>query len=238
VLTVPGSVENFLHIGIFLIDCTWLKTTLTKTIEELRKLCLEQFRNQASEEMRNITARFTEIGDKLSCAPSTPQQLASLTEYLKKISVEQFSLQQRIENVMKRYSILEDFYFEITEAEFLERWELYTWPKLIKKKITDIEKVNSIERLKMIRELRSNQKDLEKTIFSLAEEASEVDQYRELDNALNVCFLSEETLLMIYRLLIKYARYTRICKQQVKQQSSIITKRNFSILKCPPRARR
>jgi hypothetical protein len=38
----------------------------------------------------------------------------------------------------------------------------------------------------MIRELRSNQKALEQKIFRLADEASELDSFKDLDNALTV----------------------------------------------------
>lgn len=50
--------------------------------------------------------------------------------------------------------------------------------------------MNQVERLKMIRELRSNQKELEQKIFSLAEEALEIDKYKDLEMAIAVSTFS------------------------------------------------
>ena len=60
---------------------------------------------------------------------------------------------------------MEEFQFEITQEEFQNIWELYAWPQFIKKQIAEVEKSNQISRWRMIRELRTNQKQLEETIF-------------------------------------------------------------------------
>ncbi len=44
--------------------------------------------------------RFKEIGERLQQAPTSPQELASLTEYVQKISLEMMSLQQKIDTIM------------------------------------------------------------------------------------------------------------------------------------------
>jgi hypothetical protein len=64
---------------------------------------------------------------------------------------------------------------------------------VIKRKINDAEKLNQIERLKLIRDLRSNQKTLENSINALAEEVNEMEKHGELDMAINV-----RDLLILY----------------------------------------
>lgn len=57
---------------------------------------------------------------------------------------------------------------------------------MIKKLILDIEKINQVERLRMIRDLRTNQKLLETKVYQLSDQVIELDQYRDLDMALTV----------------------------------------------------
>lgn len=195
-----------MKIGIFAIDCTWLKETIATVTSEIKKTCLELFKNEVYEDMKGTTARFVTINEKLANAPTNPQELHDLSEYVQKVSVEQFTLQQRIDVIMvillfyynhvaececvqKKYNLLEEFCYPIPAEEFQEKWELFGWPQIIKRRISDVEKINQLERLKMIRELRTNQKILEHKIFKLVEEVSEIDSYRELENAINVSHL-------------------------------------------------
>lgn len=147
--------------------------------------------------------RYHAVKERLDQTPSSPQELAQLTEYVKGMAAEQPALQQKIDAVMvkdhlvepsfadfaplqKKYMLLEEFYMVITEEEFQEKWEVFGWPSIIKKKLSDVEKMNQIERLRMIRELRLNQKQLETRIYQLAEEASEIDGFKDLDQAISV----------------------------------------------------
>ncbi|PRP87942.1 putative dynein heavy chain [Planoprotostelium fungivorum] len=182
---IEERLESQLNIGMFAIDCSWLKQTLCEIMSDLRRSCLDNFRTQAYDELNVIFDRFVEISDKLNQVPKTPQELSSLSDFVQKIAVEQFTLQQKIDTVMKKYNILEEFFFEVTTEEFEKLWELYGWPQRIKNKISDVEKINQIERLKMIRELRSNQKSLEDTMQRVSEEVLEIEKYRDMDNALN-----------------------------------------------------
>jgi hypothetical protein len=89
-----------MKIGIFAIDCTWLKETIATVTSEIKKTCLELFKNEVYEDMKSTTARFVTINEKLANAPTNPQELHDLSEYVQKVSVEQFTLQQRIDVIM------------------------------------------------------------------------------------------------------------------------------------------
>lgn len=57
---------------------------------------------------------------------------------------------------------------------------------MIKRKISEIDKINQVERLRMIRDLRANQKALETKVYQLAEQAAELDAFHNLDAAITV----------------------------------------------------
>eukprot|EP01119_Soliformovum_irregulare_P017766 TRINITY_DN5330_c0_g1_i3.p1 TRINITY_DN5330_c0_g1~~TRINITY_DN5330_c0_g1_i3.p1 ORF type:complete len:3685 (-),score=1128.16 TRINITY_DN5330_c0_g1_i3:1844-12898(-) len=179
-------IEDHFPLGLFLVDCTWLRTTVSTICHETRAACLEAFRQSTFEELKSTEAKFISMKARLAEVPTTPQELSSITEYVKKVSVEQFVLQQKIDTILKRYSILEEFRYEISGEEFNEKWNLFSWPQNIKRLIADADKANQIIRWKMIRELRNNQKTLEETIFQFAEEASEIDRFKDIENAITM----------------------------------------------------
>jgi len=82
--------------------------------------------------------------------------------------------------------VLEDFTFTISQEEFGEKYELFEWPLVVKCKIGEIDKINQVKRLRMIRDLRANQKTLETKIYQLAEQAAELDIYDNLDDAIMI----------------------------------------------------
>lgn len=86
--------------------------------ENITQYCLEFFRNQAYLELNGIIDRCQEIEYRLSLPPGSPQELVDLIEFIKVVTAEQSTLQQRIDNVIKKYALLEEFYMEVTPEEF------------------------------------------------------------------------------------------------------------------------
>jgi dynein heavy chain len=112
--------------------------------------------------------------------------LVDLIEFIKTVTSEQVVLQQRIDSVIKKYALLEEFFMEVSLEEFNEKWELYGWPKILKRKISDTEKVLQIERLRLIRDLRTNQKNLEQSITQLSDQVADISKYKDLEMAITV----------------------------------------------------
>ena len=85
---------------------------------------------------------------------------------------------------------------------------MYGWPKILKRKISDTEKALQLERLRLIRDLRSNQKIIEQTITRLADQVAEISVHKDLEMAITVCF-TFRAILIIIRLEIALKHYIR-----------------------------
>eukprot|EP01105_Mastigella_eilhardi_P025496 TRINITY_DN6953_c0_g1_i1.p1 TRINITY_DN6953_c0_g1~~TRINITY_DN6953_c0_g1_i1.p1 ORF type:complete len:4254 (+),score=1253.29 TRINITY_DN6953_c0_g1_i1:29-12763(+) len=177
------KLEEHIAIGIFDVDCTQVKVALVTTSSQIRNACLNLLQTQSHTELMQITNQFQEMLDKLTKKPTTPVELADVTKLVDQVTTDLPELAQQISTIAKRYQLLEDFGYEVSNEEFDQKWRLMGWPRRIRQALFSIEKVNSIERLRMIRDLRANQKVLEERVFQLDALASEMYNFRDIEQA-------------------------------------------------------
>eukprot|EP00727_Mastigamoeba_balamuthi_P002571 m51a1_g12310 putative dynein heavy chain family protein (4480) ;mRNA; f:383974-398640 len=184
--TVMRKVEEHLSIGIFQVDCTSVKAALNEMAQKMQKECLELLHSQTKSELSELSEMFEQMQEKLTRKPTSPAELAEVTAFVDHVQQDLPNVIQRISNLSKRYQMLEDFLYDVGEEEFDQRWQIVGWPRRIRSSIFSVEKTNSVERLHMIRDMRTNQKALEEHVFKLDTLASEIDSFKDLDQAFAV----------------------------------------------------
>jgi Dynein heavy chain, N-terminal region 2 len=176
-----GEVEEFAYLGLFLVLCSHRRNIASLT-DEVDERALAMFAESAESELDETLQQFEDIMIRLDQQPTTPEELSSLTQYIKGVTGEQYLLQEKIDDILRKYNLLEHFRSPIPDDTFARKWKLFGFPSQVQAKIVSVDKINQIERLKMIRNTRIAQKALEGQIDELVEEISELQQVRDLEN--------------------------------------------------------
>ncbi|EAY20056.1 Dynein heavy chain family protein [Trichomonas vaginalis G3] len=165
--------QNQMHmeykLGIFEVNCQKFKDETTKKTRSLITALLTHMKNFAINEIKNLQAEFNKISDNLKETPKTPEELAALREYMEKINSTTKDRQAKMDTAMKRFAFLEDYKFEISNDECQEKYKTLQMPHKLAITFEETDRNITVERGRMIRELKNNQRQLETNTLSVTE---------------------------------------------------------------------
>ncbi|OHT17559.1 Dynein heavy chain family protein [Tritrichomonas foetus] len=167
---IKNDLKNENNIGVFHITCSEFKAKGEKHINELVNQFLNQIKKFAMNSVIELDAEFQNISDKLLTIPHTPEDLAGLKKYLNEVYDTGKIRTKKMESANERFAFLEEFHYAISNEEFEQRYKALQWPQKINGIIDETERTLQVERIRMIRELRTNQRTLENDSLRTTEE--------------------------------------------------------------------
>jgi len=164
-----NDMKPFYNIGMFKLMCRGFQETCKFHIEQMRYMFLSQISKHAVHAVRDLRSDFDIISLELRRQPETPEMLDSIKKYIDNIISTSKQRNEMLSNIISKFEFLEQYRYEISDEDFQQRYEAMKMPTKISQRIEETERILSVERIRMIRDLRSNQRKLENETLSVSE---------------------------------------------------------------------
>ena len=166
---VSGEMKDIYNIGMFRINCLSFKDLSYKHEKSLMTNLLTHLKQFTLDNLRNLQNEFETICEKLKIVPETPEQLANLKDYVDYVTTSTKERSKKMDSVVQHFEFLEEYKFEITNEECKEKYKTLQMPRKITIILDESERMMQVERIRMIKELRQNQRNLESDTLQLAD---------------------------------------------------------------------
>ncbi|KAK8860630.1 hypothetical protein M9Y10_012295 [Tritrichomonas musculus] len=167
---IQNELKSDNNLGVFILLCSEFKEEGSKHIKQLIHHFLNQIKSFALRDVNELDNEFKQISEKLQTVPKTPEELSDLKKYLNDVYETEKARNKKMEMSKDRFSFLEEFHFSFSDDEFEQRYRALQWPQKINAIIDETERTVQVERIRMIRELRANQRSLENDTLQVTEE--------------------------------------------------------------------
>eukprot|EP00002_Diphylleia_rotans_P012132 TRINITY_DN2375_c0_g1_i1.p1 TRINITY_DN2375_c0_g1~~TRINITY_DN2375_c0_g1_i1.p1 ORF type:complete len:4335 (+),score=913.34 TRINITY_DN2375_c0_g1_i1:198-13202(+) len=178
---IRDTLSNNISINVFLFDLEQFRDTLLEKCDSLRNILLEHVYKTASNQLLELKGRMDDTRARLQQPPSDPEELATLREFIRATVESEKEVAESISSVMQKFDFLEEFNYSSEQMDFGVKWEVFGMPRAIQQALQEVDRIVQIERLRMIRELRSNQKSLDDKLAELTKSVEEVQAYDDID---------------------------------------------------------
>ena len=179
---IQNTLKSEYNLGAFHISCEKFKEEKSAQIKDLIYQFLSRVKSLAIEGISELKNEFDTIEVTLKKTPNTPEELAAMKKYLEKVYESEKQRSHKMTIANERFAFLEDFHFEITNEEINFHYNTRQMPQKISSSLDETERMLSVERIRMVRELRANQAKMETETLELADVlASFAAKYTDLD---------------------------------------------------------
>jgi dynein heavy chain len=128
-MSVFDKVIETLTIGMFEVDCTTVKRELSEYFQTTRQHYLRLLNDDVSNDMKLLRAKCADIMQVLQKVPTTPEELADMLKYIHAFPVEYSPMEEKIRTITRKYQVLEEFCYDISNKEMEEKWDLHVIPQ-------------------------------------------------------------------------------------------------------------
>jgi len=179
---VQNETSNDYQLGIFHLSCSEFKSKSVAHIQTLIFNFLSHVKTLALDAITDLQNEFSEITLKLKKIPQTPEELSDIKKYLEHVYDSVKMRNKKMAAANEKFSFLEEFQFGVDNDEFQYRYQTLQMPQKISVLMDETERTLSVERIRMIRELRSNQRKLESESTVLSDQlTSFASKYSDLE---------------------------------------------------------
>ncbi|KAK8861158.1 hypothetical protein M9Y10_012853 [Tritrichomonas musculus] len=192
---VQNEMRSEYNIGIFRVNCTQFKETAAAHTKSLILSLLTHMKQFAICDLQQLQEEFTNINTKLKMVPQTPEQLASLKDFIDNVMESTKERSKKMDSVMQHFAFLEEFRFEITNEECKEKYKTLSMPHKLTSLLDETDRMMQVERIKMIREVRENQRQLEKDVLEIADQIPVfINKYQDLEMTIEAVDQAKEIM--------------------------------------------
>ena len=179
---IQNEMKPTYTLDLFYVSCEEFKETSITHIKTLIHNFLSQVKRYALKDIDELKTEFETIIEKIQKVPETPEELAAMKKYLEQVYDSVKTRAKKMNFANERFAFLEEYQFEVTNEEFQFRYQTLQMPQKISMMMEDTERTLSVERIRMIRELKANEKRLETETNELSEAlASFSAKFNDLD---------------------------------------------------------
>ncbi|OHT04040.1 Dynein heavy chain family protein [Tritrichomonas foetus] len=158
---VTMKMDRSYDIGIFKLSCASFKELSSFHTNSLVVSLLTHMKSIAIHGIKEIEEEFQMISERLKIVPQTPEELAELRKFMDQVIESTNQRQVKTDSIMQRFAFLEEYKFEISNEECQDKYHALQIPHKLSVLINDTDTMLQVERIRMIHELRQNQKQLE-----------------------------------------------------------------------------
>jgi hypothetical protein len=193
---------------LFFVSCQKFKAKASEHFRALSHSFLTQNKNFAMATLTDLNQQFTHITRELKKIPKTPEELDALKKYLEAVFENAKVRGRMMHKAPERFAFLEEFHYEIETAEFDFRYQTMQMPPQISHLLDETEAMLATERIRMIRELRANQRKLETDSIQLTEQVNSFAQkFNDLEMAFDAVFHANDIEAKLKTLIELQNRY-------------------------------
>ena len=222
---VQNLIDDQYKLGILLIDCHEFKANSISKTKSLIENLLARMKELAISELNELKVDFEKIISKLKEVPQTPEQLADLKSYIENINQTTSSRSDKMKIACQRFSFLEEYKYEISNDECNFKYQLLKMPKVLNKQLDSTDQMIQVERVRMIRELRNNQKSLETSLLEMSTQIEVLfNKFQDIEMAVEAAEKvndMQQKLLEIKEKQEKYCSHERLFEFEPQQSKSL-----------------
>ncbi|OHT05113.1 Dynein heavy chain family protein [Tritrichomonas foetus] len=205
---VQNEMKTMYNIGLFKVSCEAFKENAARQTKSLIFALLTHMKQFAICDLQQLQEEFTNINNRLKIVPETPEQLALLKEFMDHVLETTKERSKKMDSVMQHFAFLEEFKFEITNDECQEKYKTLQMPRKLSLLIDETDRMMQVERIRMIRELRQNQRQLETETMELTEMLpSFINKYQDLEMTIEAVDQAKEIQQKLKQLKERQDKY-------------------------------
>ncbi|KAJ6667676.1 hypothetical protein lerEdw1_015997 [Lerista edwardsae] len=122
--SLPGSIV----VGPFHLSVEGVRQNLSKKCKALATSMLDLLAQNLHTQVEDICEVFKAISRKIYEKPNSIEELAELREWMKGIPEKQKTQEELISKVMEDYEVMEEFFYNLTQDDFNDKWAASNWP--------------------------------------------------------------------------------------------------------------
>ena len=185
---LSNQMDEKYSVSIFNIDCSKFKERGIEHTRNLNIALLNQLKEFAVYELSTLSEEFQTINEKIKAEIHTPEELSSLKDFIDSVIKTAPDREEKMNRAMERFAFLEEFKFGISNEEFQEKYQILQIPHKLKLITVDAKRTIQIEKIKMICELRQNQRQLEKDSLAVTELLPAfISKYHDFEMTIDAC---------------------------------------------------
>ncbi|EAY14826.1 Dynein heavy chain family protein [Trichomonas vaginalis G3] len=169
-------------IGPFYIKCEHFKEQSIYHTKALIIALLEHMKEFAICDIKGLQQEFNTINEKITITPKTPEELEKLKIFMDNVLETTKERHRKMNTTMERFTFLEEFKYTVSDQELKEKYKTLQMPHKLSMLIDETETKLSVERIRMVRELRNNQRKLESDVMEITQLLPNiVSKYQDLE---------------------------------------------------------
>ncbi|OHS98393.1 Dynein heavy chain family protein [Tritrichomonas foetus] len=205
---VISELKASYNIGLFRVSCKTFKDTAINHIRCLIYNFLAKMKNLMMNSIMDLHNEYDEIALELKRIPTTPEDLHEMKKYLDYVTESEPGRVKRMEKTKERFKFLEEYQFDLDNEDFSYRFDTLQMPNKITSMLDEADKVLANERIRMIRELRANQRHLENETLITSEQLNAfIIKYTDLDLTLEASDVVNELAQKLQKLKADQDKY-------------------------------
>ena len=169
-------------IGLFKVHCKAFKESAVNQIRCIIYNFLSKMKKLMMTAIEQLHNEYEEIIKNVSKTPETPEDLANLILYLDRAQENESEREKKLKIANQRFAFLEENQFDLENDEFSFRYDTLQMPAKVVQMMSETDHILSQERIRMIRELRINQRRLENDSIAISESLKDfTEKYQDLE---------------------------------------------------------
>jgi hypothetical protein len=185
---VRDEVKSYYYLGLFRVSCKSFKDTAIGHIRELMVNLLTRIKSLLMATVADLKGDFDGIPSSSMNTPTTPEELTEMKVYLEGVIASKHDRELKMQAVQDRFAFLEDFGYSLEDEEFNARFQTLTMPAKITALIEETDRSVGQIRLKLIRDLRANQRRLENDTLAMSSVLTGfISKFTDLDLTYDAC---------------------------------------------------
>nr|WAW84827.1 axonemal dynein heavy chain 1 [Halisarca dujardinii] len=164
---IEATFPPIVIIGPFYVLVETLRVQLSKKCKELSNSLLEYMVKRLKVETDEICAEFRDISRKLFDRPNAIEDLTEQRDYMKTIPEFVSNTQERINQAMINFDLVEDYCYPLSNEGFDARWTTLGWPHKIQEQIDNCDDQLSQDEERFQKNLANDQSAFEDRLDTL-----------------------------------------------------------------------
>ncbi|XP_076826201.1 dynein axonemal heavy chain 1-like isoform X3 [Clavelina lepadiformis] len=124
-LTIPSSII----VGAFWINTENVRQSLSKKRKALANAVLQLLAKKLREQADEACEECKAISRKLYEKPNSIEELTEMRDWMKGVPEQLLQHTERIDRAMGDYELIEEFYYNLSQDDFVAKWTAIGWPK-------------------------------------------------------------------------------------------------------------
>nr|KAJ3421411.1 Dynein heavy chain 1, axonemal [Polyrhizophydium stewartii] len=175
--TLDKDIPNHISLGLFWVNCDSLRSAMRK---DLSKVILELLSKRTARLATQISQSFSQVQTRLKERPTKIEELIELREYIKTVPETCRALQQRLQEMLHNYEVLEKHRFECSNEDVRARWTAFGWPQRIDEMLVATEAALAVDEGTFARSLATDQEVFKDRIHTLTTLISDFSKHSDL----------------------------------------------------------